>query len=152
MSMIRRGSNPHERSFATLSVPMLEVLDDIAGIYNALYRYLYDWQRDLSLPPSFLFSGGGDIVKVDQGPVNPEHVEQDFRQIAQTPAERLAKALPFRGSARLWNFSVTISITDQFSFQRGYLDQAEASGFARRSIECRSPLWVRQRLPKTGEA
>jgi len=110
MSMIRRGSNPHQRSFATLSVPMLEVLDDIAGIYNALYRYLYDWQRDLSLPPSFLFSGGGDIVKVDQGPVNPEHVEQDFRQIAQTPAERLAKALPFPG------VSATVE------FQRNYLN------------------------------
>ena len=88
---------------------MLEVSDDIAGIYNALYRYLYDWQRDLSLPPSFLISGV-DIVKVDQGPVNPEHVEQDFRQIAQTPAERLAKALPFPG------VSATVE------FQRNYLN------------------------------
>jgi hypothetical protein len=40
MSMIRRGSNPREHSFATLSVPVLKVFDDIAGIYNALYRYL----------------------------------------------------------------------------------------------------------------
>jgi hypothetical protein len=87
---------------------------------------LYDRQRDLSLPTSFLISGGGDIVKVDQGSANPEHVEQDFRQIPQTPAERLAKALPFPGVI--------------------------PSGFARRSIECRSPLWVRQRLPEAGEA
>ena len=53
----------------------------LAGIYNILYRYLFDRHRDLSLPTSFLINVSGEIVKVYQGPVNPEHVEQDFQHI-----------------------------------------------------------------------
>lgn len=110
-----------------LSVPVLQGSDDIAGIYNILYRYLYDRHRDLSLPTSFLISGGGDIVKVYQGVVNPDHVEQDFRQIPQTSAERLAKALPFPGVTESREFQRNYLNYGSIYFQRGYLDQAEAS-------------------------
>ena len=92
MSMIpgRRKSQKLARD-SRLSFPILRGSDDLAGIYNILYRYLFDRHRDLSLPTSFLINGGGEIVKVYQGPVNPEHVEQDFQHIPRTAAERLAK-------------------------------------------------------------
>ena len=109
------------------SFPILQGSDDVAGIYNILYRYLFDRHRDLSLPTSFLINGGGEIVKVYQGPVNPEQVEQDFRHIPQTAAERMAKALPFPGVSDTLEFHRNYLNYGSIYFQRGYLEQAEAS-------------------------
>ena len=110
-----------------LSFPILQGSDDLAGTYNVLYRYLFDRHRDLSLPTSFLINGGGEIVKVYQGPANPEHVEQDFQHIPRTAAERLAKALPFSGVIDTLDFKRNYLNYGSVYFQRGYLDQAEAS-------------------------
>ena len=54
-----------------LSFPILHGSDDVAGIYNILYRYLFDRHRDLGLPTSFLLNDQGDIVKVYQGTGKP---------------------------------------------------------------------------------
>jgi tetratricopeptide (TPR) repeat protein len=101
--------------------------DDVAGIYNILYRYLFDRHRDLHFPTSFLIDAKGDIVKVYQGPVNPEKVEHDFRHIPQTTPERLNQALPFPGVAETYDFGRNYLSFGSVFFQRGYLDQAEAS-------------------------
>jgi tetratricopeptide (TPR) repeat protein len=110
-----------------LSFTILHGSDDVAGIYNILYRYLFDRHRDLSLPTSFLIDGVGNIVKAYQGPVNPEHVEQDFRQIPRTAAERVAKALPFPGVTDTTEFPRNYLSYGSVYYQRGYFDQAEAS-------------------------
>jgi tetratricopeptide (TPR) repeat protein len=110
-----------------LSFPVLHGSDDVAGIYNILYRYLFDRHRDLSLPASFLIDAEGDIVKAYQGPVNAEQIEQDFRNIPQTTAERLAKALPFSGITDTSEFRRNYLSYGSVYFQRGYYDQAEAS-------------------------
>ncbi|MFY9561335.1 MAG: FG-GAP-like repeat-containing protein [Terriglobales bacterium] len=110
-----------------LSFPILRASDDVAAIYNILYRYLFDRHRDLSLPTSFLINEAGDIVKVYQGPINPDHVEQDFRQSAQTFAERLKKALPFPGVTEATEFSRNYLSYGSVFFQRGYYDQAGAA-------------------------
>jgi tetratricopeptide (TPR) repeat protein/peroxiredoxin len=118
------------RAFARdrhLSFPILLGTDDLAGIYNILYRYLFDRHRDLSLPTSFLINAGGEIVKVYQGPVNPEHVEQDFQNIPETAASKLAKALPFPGVIDTLEFQRNYLNYGSVYFQRGYLEQAEAS-------------------------
>src|SRR5206468_6611786 len=78
--------------------PILQGSEEVAAIYNILYRQLFDRHRDLSLPTSFLIDRNGDIVKVYQGPLVPEHVEQDLALIPQTDADRLARALPFPSS------------------------------------------------------
>ena len=59
----------------SLLFPILLGSEDMASIYNILYRYLFDRHRDMSLPTSFLIDANGEIVKVYQGPVHPEHVE-----------------------------------------------------------------------------
>ncbi len=100
---------------------------DVAAIYNIVYRQLFDRHRDLSLPTSFLIDAGGDIVKVYQGPVNPEHIEQDFQHIPQTDAERLAGALPFPSASHTLEFGRNYLSYGALFFQRGYLDQAEAA-------------------------
>jgi len=110
-----------------LSFPILHGSDDVAGIYNIFYRYLFDRHRDLSLPTSFLLNEKGHIVKIYQGPINAERVEQDFQQIPKTAAERLAKALPFPGLTETPEFRRNYLSYGSVYFQRGYLDQAEAS-------------------------
>jgi tetratricopeptide (TPR) repeat protein len=110
-----------------LSFPVLRASDQMAGIYNILYRYLFDRHRDLGLPTSFLIDDKGNIVKVYQGQINTGHVEEDFRHIPQTAAERVAKALPFPGVSDTSEFRRNYLSYGSVFFQRGYFDQAEAS-------------------------
>jgi tetratricopeptide (TPR) repeat protein len=110
-----------------LSFPILRGSEDVAGIYNIIYRYLFDRHRDLDLPASFLIDAKGEIVKVYQGPVDPEHVEHDFRHIPQTSAERLARALPFPGVTDTIEFGRNYLSYGSVFFQRGYMHQAAAS-------------------------
>jgi tetratricopeptide (TPR) repeat protein len=110
-----------------LSFPIVLASEDIAGLYNIVYRFLFDRRRDLTLPTSFLVNGKGDIVKIYQGPVNVEHVDQDFRQVPENPAERLAKALPFPGVIESSEFQRNYLSYGSVFFQREYFDQAKAS-------------------------
>jgi tetratricopeptide (TPR) repeat protein len=110
-----------------LAFPILRASEDVAAIYNILYRQLFDRHRDLSLPTSFLLDSKGDIVKVYQGPIVPEHVSRDFDRIPQTDAERLAQALPFPSTTYSLEFGRNHLSYGALFFQRGYLDQAEAS-------------------------
>jgi len=111
----------------SLSFPMLLSSQDVASIYNILYRYLFDRQRDMQLPTSFLIDAKGDIVKVYQGSIHPEHVEADHRSIPQTDIERLALALPFPGLSDGLEFRRNYYGYGSIYFQHGYYDQAEAS-------------------------
>jgi tetratricopeptide (TPR) repeat protein len=54
-------------------------------------------------------------------------VEQDFRHIPQTAADRMAKALPFPGLSDTVEFHRNYLNYGSTYFQRGYLEQAEAS-------------------------
>jgi tetratricopeptide (TPR) repeat protein len=110
-----------------LTFPILRGSDDVAAIYNILYRQMFDRHRDLTLPTSFLIDAQGDIVKVYQGAINPEHVEQDFQRIPRTDAERLARALPFPSATHTLDFGRNYLSYGALFFQRGYLDQAGAS-------------------------
>jgi Tfp pilus assembly protein PilF/peroxiredoxin len=110
-----------------LSFPILHGSDDVAGIYNVLYRYQFDRHRDLSPPTTFLINDRGEIVKIYQGLLNAEHVEQDFQHIPQTDSERLVKALPFRGVTGTFEFGRNYLSFGSVFFQRGYFDQAAAS-------------------------
>ena len=59
--------------------------------------------------------------------MNPVLVEQDFRNIPQTSADRLARALPFPGVTEVTEFGRNYLSYGSVFFQRGYFDQAEAS-------------------------
>jgi tetratricopeptide (TPR) repeat protein/peroxiredoxin len=110
-----------------LSVPILHASEDVAAIYNILYRYMFDRHRDLSLPTSFLINSKGEIVKLYQGSINPEQVGQDLHHIPEATAERLDKALPFSGVTDTFEFGRNYLSSGSVFFQRGYFDQAEAS-------------------------
>jgi tetratricopeptide (TPR) repeat protein len=116
------------RTFARqLTFTILRGSADVAAIYNILYRQLFDRHRDLSLPTSFLIDSNGEIVKIYQGRVVPQHVDEDFQSIPRTDAERLARALPFPSATCTFEFGRNYLSYGALFFQRGYLDQAEAS-------------------------
>ncbi|MGA2353649.1 MAG: tetratricopeptide repeat protein, partial [Terriglobales bacterium] len=110
-----------------LAYPILLGSDDVAAIYNILYRYLFDRHRDLSLPASFLIDVQGEIVKVYQGPANADQIAHDFRHIPMTGAERMARALPFPGVTDTIEFGRNSLSYGSVFFQRGYMEQAAAS-------------------------
>lgn len=101
--------------------------EDVGAIYNILYRYLFDRHRDLGLPTSFLIDASGYIVKIYQGALNEQHLESDFHHTPRTPAERLARALPFPGVTDTIEFGRNYLSYGSVFFQRGYMDQALAS-------------------------
>jgi len=110
-----------------LSFPILIGTPELVGIYNIVYRYLFDRHRDLSLPTSFLIDEGGNIVKVYQGTFTAEELRQDLASAPQTPADRLRKALPFPGTLHQGEFQRNAFTYGVAFLQHGFLDQAEQS-------------------------
>ncbi|HWF47399.1 MAG TPA: FG-GAP-like repeat-containing protein [Bryobacteraceae bacterium] len=115
-----------------ISLDCDKAADDVTGVYNLLYRYLFDRHRDLPLPASFLVDGKGDIVKIYQGPIAPAGIQEDFQRLSQgaNAGNRLSRALPFRGVDTTYEFGRNYLSLGSVFFGRGYYDQAESS-FAR---------------------
>ncbi len=121
---------PAARAFAAqagLSFPALFATEDVAGVYNIVYRYLYDRRRDLPIPSSFLLDREGMIVKVYQGAIDPRRLMEDVRTVPATAGERLKRALPFAGTVYQDAFQRNDFTYGVAMFQHGYLDQAEES-------------------------
>jgi tetratricopeptide (TPR) repeat protein len=118
------------RAFASqerFSFPVLFATEQVAGIYNLIYRHMFDRRRDLAIPTSFLLDREGMIVKVYQGSLELEALLEDVKSVPTTAADRMMKALPFRGvlvqDAFLRNdFTYGVAM-----FQHGYFEQAAES-------------------------
>jgi Tfp pilus assembly protein PilF/peroxiredoxin len=109
------------------SFPILLATPEIAGVYNILYRYLFDRRRNLEFPTSFLVDGDGKIVKVYQGPVSPERLIGDVKSIPRSAPERTRKGLPFEGTLCIDAFRRNEFTYGVAFYQRGYFEQAAAS-------------------------
>jgi Flp pilus assembly protein TadD/peroxiredoxin len=110
-----------------ISVPVLLATDEVAGVYDILYRYLFDRRRNLPLPVSFLIDADKMIVKVYAGAVSPKRLVDDTHSAPRTPAERTAKALPFPGTLYASEFRRNDFTYGVAFFQHGYFDQAAVS-------------------------
>jgi tetratricopeptide (TPR) repeat protein len=109
------------------SFPVLFATDEIAGVYNLIYRYLFDRRRDLPIPSALLLDGQSRIVKVYQGALDPGGVLRDSRSIPATAADRMRLGLPFPGllvQDKLVRNDFTYGVA---MFQHGFLDQAQES-------------------------
>ncbi len=111
----------------SIHLPVVFATEDTAGVYNIIYRYLFDRRRNLPLPSAFLLDKTGLIVKLYQGPLDPSRLAEDLRSIPTTPSERVAKALPFPGTLYQSSFSRNDFTYGVAMFQHGYLDQAADS-------------------------
>lgn len=107
--------------------PVLFATEEVAGIYNIIFRYLYDRRRNLPLPSSFLLDAQGMIVKVYQAFVGVDQILADALIIPTTQAQRLRKGLPFPGTLHEAQFSRNDFTYGVAMFQHGYLDQAAES-------------------------
>lgn len=108
-----------------LSFPVLRATPDLLGIYDLLFRSLFDRHRDMNLPTAFLLDEQGSVVKIDQGVVALGNLERDVRSIPRTGAERLAKALPFPGVSDSYEFGRNYLSFGSVFFERGYLAPTE---------------------------
>ena len=96
----------------------------MSGRFTTFYIGTFSTGTILSLPTSFLIDAAGDIVKIYQGPVDPGHLQQDIRAIPTTPADRLARALPFPGVTEVVDFGRNYLSIGAVFFQRGYFSEA----------------------------
>ena len=118
------------RSYAArekLTFPVLLATPEMAGIYNIIYRYLFDRRRDLGFPTSFLLDREGMIVKVYQGVVLPTPLALDVKSIPTTALDRMRKALPMAGKLYQDSFQRNDFTYGVALFQHGYLEQAASS-------------------------
>ncbi|MGA8090266.1 MAG: tetratricopeptide repeat protein [Terracidiphilus sp.] len=118
------------RAFASqgqFSFPALFAGDEVAGVYNIIYRHLFDRRRDLPIPIAFLLDREGMIVKVFQGPMNLEHLRADLNSVPTTPAGRMEKALPFKGLLAQDAFQRNDFTYGVAMYQHGFLEQAAES-------------------------
>ena len=118
------------RMFAStekLASTVLFATEEFAGVYNIIYRHLFDRRRDLAIPSFFLIDGESSIVKVYQGAIEPRRVIDDARSIPTSTAELMRKALPFKGDLYLGSFRRNDYTYGVAMFQHGYLDQAAES-------------------------
>ena len=107
--------------------PTVFATAEIAGVYNIVYRYLFDRRRDLGIPTSFLLNDDGMIAKVYQGSIDPEQFLRDLESFPRTPQERVSRALPFNGTLYQGSFQRNDFTYGVAFFQHGYLDQAAVS-------------------------
>jgi tetratricopeptide (TPR) repeat protein/peroxiredoxin len=118
------------RAFATAEKFPFSVLfaeDEVKGIYNLIYRHLFDRRRDLPIPISFLLDRDGMIVKVYQGRLDPARCLSDLQSIPTSASTRMLKALPFRGTLVQDSFLRNDFTYGVAMYQHGYFDQAAAS-------------------------
>jgi tetratricopeptide (TPR) repeat protein len=113
----------HER----FDFPVLFATPEVAGIYNIIYRHLFERRRDLAIPTVFLLDREGIIVKVYQGKTDPELLVADLKSIPATATERMRAALPFPGLLVQDKFARNDFTYGAAMFQHGYLDQAAES-------------------------
>ncbi len=107
-----------------LSLPMVVATEEMAGIYNLVFRYLFDRRRDLALATSFLLNREGAIVKVYQGPLQPAGLLNDVGSMPRTSADFQRKALPMTGQLFLEEFQRNDFTYAVALFERGYLQAA----------------------------
>jgi len=104
--------------------------DEMAGTYSVLSRYLFDRREDLRLPTLLLLNGQGEIAKVYRDGIPAGTLVADLARLDATPAERLARAIPFPGM-----FHTLPSERNDFQYslelaEQGH-DQASLAGFRR---------------------
>lgn len=114
---------PQYRSIAVT----LFASSEVAGIYNLLYRHLFDRRRDLPIPASLLLDRTGMIVKMYQGFGDAAQIAVDSTSIPAGSDARMHRALPFTGllvqdTFQRNDFSYGVAL-----YQHGFLDQAEDS-------------------------
>ena len=128
----------------SLRLPVLLASEEVTGIYNLVYHFMFDRRRNLGLPTTFLIDPMGFIVKVYQGPVDAERLNADCHRIPHTPEDRVSLTLPFPGTLHLGQFQRNVFTYGAAFSQAGYYDQAD-----RKSTRLNSSHGYQSRMPSS---
>jgi Flp pilus assembly protein TadD/peroxiredoxin len=92
-------SNPASLgAFRSGATPVVVATPDVALSYAILNRHLFMNRQDLSLPTYLLLDGSGNVVRVYRDRAAVESIVKDASAIDASQTERLARAVPFRGT------------------------------------------------------
>jgi len=105
--------------------PVLLGSTEMTGIYNIVYRYLFDRHCDLSFPMHLLIDPSGDIVKLYKGILDPQQLLDDVASAPRTSEERRRKAVPFSGTLHRDEFRRNAHTYGVAFFQHGFPKEAE---------------------------
>jgi tetratricopeptide (TPR) repeat protein len=105
--------------------PVLLATSEMAGVYNIVYRFLFDRHRDLAIPLHWLIDASGKIIRVYHGLPDPEQVLRDIKAPNVEAAERQTRALPFPGILCHDEFRRNAHTYGVAFFQHGFLKEAE---------------------------
>ena len=86
---------------ASTGLPIVVASQEVALSYAILNRHLFMNRQDLRLPTALLLDAEGRVVKVYRSSVDVALILRDAAAIDVPPAERLARAVPFRGNVLL---------------------------------------------------
>ena len=92
---------PDQASLRTLpsgATPVVIATPEVRLSYAILNRHLFMNRQDLRLPTCLLLDGSGNVVKVYRDRVDVDQIVKDASTIDVSPAERLARAVPFQGT------------------------------------------------------
>ena len=80
------------------ATPVVMATPEVSLSYAILNRHLFMNRQDLRLPTCLLLDGSGNVVKVYRDRVDVDQIVKDASAIDVSPAERLARAVPFQGT------------------------------------------------------
>jgi len=109
------------------AVTVLFSTEETAGVYNILYRHMFDRQRNMPIPLSLLLDREGMIVKVYQGFIDSSRLLPDSTSIPTDQQLRMKRALPFPGFLVQDAFTRNDFTYGVALYQHGFLDQASES-------------------------
>jgi Tfp pilus assembly protein PilF/peroxiredoxin len=124
---------PDQASRRTLpsgATPVVLATPEVSLSYAILNRHLFMNRQDLRLPTCLLLDGSGNVVKVYRDRVDVDQIVKDAGTIDVSPTERLARALPFRGT-----FYAGLALRNYLPYGRelldGGLERAAVTAFER---------------------
>jgi Tfp pilus assembly protein PilF len=79
-------------------MPAVLATPEVGGSFAVLGQHLFVGRQELVLPTTLLLNPAGEIVRVYRGPAQTRTLLADAQQIDASPAERLARAVPFPGT------------------------------------------------------
>ena len=99
LETLERGAQTLTRAGVGSLTIAVDAPADAAGLsYAILYRHLFMNRQDLRLPTGLLVDAGGNVVKVYRDGVDVDEIVADTSAIDASPADRLARAIPFPGT------------------------------------------------------
>jgi tetratricopeptide (TPR) repeat protein len=98
LETLERGAQTFTRAgVGSMAVPV-DASDRTSLSYAILNRHLFMNRQDLRLPTGLLVDADGNVVKAYRDRIDIDEIVADASTIDVSPAERLARAIPFPGT------------------------------------------------------